>query len=292
MEETAVRVENLEKHFGGKPAVKGVSFAINRGDIYGFVGKNGAGKTTVMRIVCGLMRPTGGHVQVAAGGAGANAGGACPAGIGYLPQNIRFDDNRSAADILAFFSRLKGRDVSQAKLFARRMGLGLDEKCRRLSPGQQRKLQLAVATIGMPALLVLDEPTAGLDPEGVQQVRETIRELNGMGSTVFISSHVLPELDNLCNRVAVIDEGKLLYQGVCANMYELDADGFAQSAAVDLDAEYQGRCTVSEGRVIARIGRPEVPGLLGFLHERGVRVYGVKLVGLEPFYNSLTKGGD
>lgn len=271
MSEMIARVEGLEKSFGGNKALKGISFAIGRGDIYGFIGKNGAGKTTVMRILCGLMRPDKGEVNVSA----------CR--IGYLPQSIRFEDNRSATGILKFFGKIKGGGSDGAVHFAQEMGLDLTQKAKHMSPGQQRKLQLAVATAGDPQLLILDEPTAGLDPVGVQQVRDVIRALNAQGSTVFVSSHVLMELDTVCSKVAVIEQGQILYQGPCDHVYELDVDG-----ASDLpDGRY--RCEVTEGKLYAHIERGDVPGLLAYLHECGVSVYGVKRVGLETFYNKLMK---
>jgi ABC-2 type transport system ATP-binding protein len=286
--ETIVCAEDLEKWFGKNQALKGVSFTIGRGDIYGFVGKNGAGKTTVMRILCGLMRQDRGRIRMAGAGVRKGDRGVF---LGFLPQSIRFDDSESAGSLIRFFSRLKKADARKALRFASEIGLELDKKAKYLSPGQQRKLQLAVATIGNPELLVFDEPTAGLDPMGVQTIRNCIAELNRLGSTVFISSHVLSELDNLCGKVAVIDGGRILYQGPCGSEYELDTGETEICGEVLAKCGHSGLLRAAGGKIIAKVGRGDIPGLLGYLYENGVPVYGVKQVGLEIFYNRIVKDG-
>lgn len=291
MQTAMVRIEGLEKWFGTRHVIKGISLTIEQGDIYGFIGKNGAGKTTVMRMLCGLMRPTKGLVETAGLRVPSGRQSSTGTAIGFLPQNIRFDDNQSGREIIDFFCKLKGECNTGALRFAHEMDLDVAQKARDMSPGQQRKLQLAVATIGKPGLLVLDEPTAGLDPTGVQQVRQAIRSLNEYGCTIFISSHVLLELDNLCTKVAVIDDGRLLYQGVCSGMYEIEVEGEGTRVDRLLEARYKGRCSWVDGRVHARVERQEVPALLGYLHECGVPVFSAKPLGLEQFYNSLVKEG-
>jgi ABC-type multidrug transport system ATPase subunit len=282
MDPAIVRAEGLEKRFGSNLAVKDVSFTVNRGDIYGFIGRNGAGKTTVMRMLVALMRPDRGSVRLLT----------CQGrGVGFLPQNVRFDDNRSAADVLRFYARLRRADPAPALRELQETGLDLSKRARHLSPGQQRKLQLAVVTLGSPELLVLDEPTAGLDPPGVQQVRESILRLRGRGGTVFLSSHALAEMDTLCNTVAVIDEGRILYEGPCASVYELEVGAEEPRQALPPLSPFRARCSFADGRLYARVDRGEVPGLLGALHEGGVPVYAVRRLGLEMFYNSIVKGG-
>lgn len=283
MTESIAQARALTKWFGKKQALKDVSFTIGRGDLYGFIGKNGAGKTTFMRILCGLMRPTQGSVRI--------TGQAGPPRLGYLPQSIRFDENSSGDDILRFFCRIKRADGSRAMALARDMELDLGRKAAFLSPGQQRKLQLAVAAIGDPELLIFDEPTAGLDPVGIQHIRAAIRELHGRGCTVFVSSHTLPELSHLCTKVAIIDDGRILYQGPFESEYEVDVDD-AESAACTLEgSRLRGRARISGGKVCIRAERAEIPGMLSFLHENGVAVYGVRPVGLEMFFNDRIREG-
>ena len=239
-------------------------------------------KTTVMRILCGLMHPSKGCVEIMTDRPYRQS-------IGYLPQSIRFDSNQRAEDIIRFFGKIKKSNVDHALMFAEEMDMDMEKAAREMSPGQQRKLQLAVASIGDPELMVFDEPTAGLDPTGVQQVREIIRELNRRGSTVFISSHVLMELDTICHKVAVIDQGQLLYQGAFESVYQLDTCGDAVRINNLLEQKFTGCCTVSEDRVLARLDRAAIPDLLGYLYENGVPIYGVKRLGLEVFYNDLMK---
>lgn len=164
-ENIAINTSNINKNFGNFRALKDLSITIPHGEIFGFIGKNGAGKTTLMRIICGLMKPSSGILEV-------------KKHIGFLPQNVRFRDNMVASETLHFFAKLRDCSVQESITFAKELELDLSKKINNLSPGQQRKLQLAIATIGMPEILVLDEPTAGLDPTGVQQVRGIIRLLN------------------------------------------------------------------------------------------------------------------
>jgi len=187
-EAIAFRTHGVSKRFGDFCALKDVSVTVPLGRIYGFIGKNGAGKTTFMRIVCGLMKPSGGTFETGKR-------------IGFLPQNVRFRERMSGEDALRLFAKLRHGGLEESLRFAAELELDLKKPTDCMSPGQQRKLQLVIATVGFPDVLVLDEPTAGLDPSGVQQVRAIIRQLHQRGGTVFLSSHVLMELENLCDMI-------------------------------------------------------------------------------------------
>jgi len=274
----AIKTCDITKCFGDFRALKDLSISVPRGEIYGFIGKNGAGKTTFMRIICGLMQPSSGILEV-------------KERISFLPQNVRFRDNMDAGEALRFFAKLRGCDAQESYQFSKELELDLAKKINRLSPGQQRKLQLTIATIGSPEILVLDEPTAGLDPSGIQQVREIIKVLNQKGCTVFISSHVLMELENLCHTIAVIDKGELLYQGACSTVYEIETEGLDKSIIELLTQSQKKRFDTEGDLLIAGVERYEVPLVLQLLYEKNIKVFGVRQQGIETLYNRLVKEG-
>jgi ABC-2 type transport system ATP-binding protein len=277
-EAIAFRTHGVSKRFGDFCALKDVSVTVPIGRIYGFIGKNGAGKTTFMRIVCGLMKSSGGTLEIGKR-------------IGFLPQNVRFRDRMSGEDALHLFAKLRHVGLEESLRFAAELELDLKKPTDCMSPGQQRKLQLVITTVGFPDVLVLDEPTAGLDPSGVQQVRAIIRQLHQRGGTVFLSSHVLMELENLCDIVAVIDRGELLYQGACGAAYEVETGGASEQVVAHLNDLLGGALTVSGDTLLADVDRRQVPAVLQALYENGVQVFGVKKQGIESLYNSLVREG-
>ena len=220
-----------------------------------------------MRIVCGLMKPSSGSIEL-------------KKNTSFLPQNVRFRDNMNAGEALRFFAGLRGCDTGENMELAKELEIDLDKKINSLSPGQQRKLQLVITTIGSPEILVLDEPTAGLDPSGVQQVRGIIKVLNQWGCTVFISSHVLMELENLCDTIAVIEKGELLYQGACSTVYEIETEGMDERVLATLAESQKKKFEVKDTLLIAGVERQEVPSVLQLLYEKNVKVFGVKRQGV------------
>lgn len=280
MEENAViNALNINKSFGSFHALKDLSIKVGQGEIFGFIGRNGAGKTTFMRIVCALMKPDNGTIEIR------------KLKMGFLPQNVRFHDNMDADRMIAFFAKLKGIGTVESMKLAGELEIDLKKSVKALSPGQQRKLQMVISTIGSPELLVLDEPTAGLDPMGVQQVREIIRVLNKKGCTVFISSHVLLELENLCSSVAIIEKGQICYQGRYNTSYEIELEGEIRRLPELLPIAETGKYSIVGDRLLAEVERHEVPELLKRLQGSGFKVFGVKRQGLESLYNSLLGEG-
>ena len=290
-ENKAIIARSINKYFGNFHALKNLSVTVDQGEVFGFIGKNGAGKTTLMRIICGLMKQSSGTVEVMKQVMDIENSNTIIHKVGYLPQNVRFHDNVSAQEVIDFFARLKCADTRECMKLASELELDMKKTVRNLSPGQQRKLQLVIATIGFPGLLVLDEPTAGMDPMGVQQVRETIRILNRKGCTIFISSHVLMELDNLCSHVAIIEKGEILYQGLCSSVYEIETEGEINHILGLLPDAQKVKCSIDGEKIVANIERHEVPELLRILYEKGVKVFSVKRQGLESLYNNLVKEG-
>ena len=277
-ENTVICTHGVSKRFGEYAALKNVSISVPRGQVYGFIGKNGAGKTTFMRIICGLMKPSGGTIEI------------CKR-IGFLPQNVRFYDRMNGEEALRLFAKLRHTGFEESLRFANELELNLKKRTDCMSPGQQRKLQLVIATVGTPDVLVLDEPTAGLDPTGVQQVRAIIHQLRQRGSTVFLSSHVLMELENLCDIVAVIDRGELLYEGACGAAYEIETSGIDEQVVSKVGVLLGVAIAANGDTLLAGVDRRQVPAVLQALYENGVQVFGVKKQGVEMLYNTLVQEG-
>ena len=213
----AVVVRGLVKDFGGFKALRGVSFEVEEGEVFGLVGPNGAGKTTTFRIVVGLLRPTAGEVKVF---------GMEPSDakvrrlISYLPEDAGTYRNVTGYEFLSMVARIyfgKGREAEEAlELGLRIAGLGdrVREKMKTYSKGMKRRIQVARALMVRPRLAVLDEPTAGLDVLQAREVRELVkRYARELGTTVLLSSHNMAEVEELCTRVALIHTGRVLEQG-------------------------------------------------------------------------------
>ncbi|MFY0523514.1 ABC transporter ATP-binding protein [Archangium gephyra] len=244
MSERAIEILEATRRFGTKVAVDGVSLSIQRGEVYGLIGPNGAGKTTTFSMMCGYLRPTRGTVRVM--GVDPFADGALKGKIGVLPQDAMLPGGWKVGPLLMYWARLSGLDApeKEARTSLERVGLmeawGVDTHA--LSHGMAKRAALAQALMGRPPLVLLDEPTAGLDPRIANQVRQVIREMKDQQTTVVVSSHNLQELEQLCDAAAILDRGKLAQAGTMA---ELTAQG----------AEF--RVQVAHGTVI--IPEPPVP---------------------------------
>ncbi len=207
-----IGVEGLVKEYGTFRALDDVSFHVARGEIVGFLGPNGAGKTTTMRTITGYMPPTHGTVEVAGLDVVADSLEVRQR-VGYLPETVPLYREMRVSDYLAYAAALRGvedRDVAVSRVVDA-CGLGdvRDRIIGRLSKGYRQRVGLAQALVHDPELLVLDEPTIGLDPRQIRSVRELIRDLAG-DHTVLLSTHILPEVADLCQRVLIIDKGRIV----------------------------------------------------------------------------------
>jgi ABC-2 type transport system ATP-binding protein len=204
----AIQTQGLTKSYGKVPALRGVDLEVKRGEVFGFLGPNGSGKTTTIRCLLDLIRPDGGMVRVL-GLDPQRESVAVRAQIGYLPGELHLDDSFTVDAALRFFSRLRGNHVewSYVRELADRLSLDLQLKIKNLSKGNKQKVGLVQALMPRPALLLLDEPTSGLDPLVQQQVLRAIREAQASGTTVFFSSHVLSEVEEIADRVGIIRRG-------------------------------------------------------------------------------------
>jgi len=210
-EPAAIRTVGLKKSYGRVRALRGVDLEVRRGEIFGFLGPNGAGKTTTIRCVLDLIRPDGGSIEVM----GVNPQKdpvAARALIGYLPGELRLDDAMTVISQLRFLSQLRGRSLDEAYVrgLAQRLDLDLKAPTRNLSKGNKQKVGVVQALMHRPELLVLDEPTFGLDPLVQQEVLRLLQEARQTGTTVFFSSHILSEVEEVAERVAIIRLGEVV----------------------------------------------------------------------------------
>ncbi len=203
-----MRTEGLTKHFGDIRAVDDLDLVIERGEVFGYLGPNGAGKTTTIRLLLDFLRPTRGTATVLGGSGGDPE---IRRRIGYLPGDLHLDPTYSAADVIEFFGSLRGGvDRGWVDGLSERFGLDPTRPVGELSTGNRRKVGLVQAFMSRPELLLLDEPTSGLDPLLQHEFNSLVREVVAEGATVLLSSHVLPEVEALAERVGIVRQGRLV----------------------------------------------------------------------------------
>jgi ABC-2 type transport system ATP-binding protein len=286
----AIRTLDLGKRYGRITAVDGLSMSVPRGEVFGFLGPNGAGKTTVVKMLLGLARPSAGEGWLL----GAPLGDLTTRRrIGYLPELFRYQEWLTAREVLALHCSLARlpRHTWQVETDEALRTVGLaergDSRVRTFSKGMQQRLGLGVALLGKPELVLLDEPTSALDPLGRVDVRTIIHALKARGVTVFLNSHLLSEVEQVVDRVAVVDRGRVLAIGPIA---DFTAD--TQTVRIRLAGLDPGRSglvgrfsleALSEGWWLVRsVRRAEVPDLVTGLVAAGARIYAV-----EPGHHTL-----
>jgi ABC-2 type transport system ATP-binding protein len=276
----ALAVTDLRKTYGRTEALRGVALEIAEGELFGLLGPNGAGKSTLVKIACGLVRATAGAAEVA----GAPAGSLAARGAtGYLAELFRFPGWARADEVLALHQRLarsRGGGEERERLLAR-VGLAGEgrRKVETMSKGMQQRLGIAQALIGSPQLVLLDEPTSALDPAGRRTVRDLLVELRGQGVGVLLNSHLLSEIELVCDRVVIVDKGRVVAEG---RPQELSAPG-----GVEIE-------TAGGVRRMPDARREDVPALVRELVAAGEEVYGVRVVSgtLEDAYLAAVVGRD
>ncbi len=231
-----IEVSHLSKNYGSRPAVKDLSFTVGDGQIFGLLGPNGAGKSTIMNILTGYIAPTSGEVKVAGFSLPEQAQQA-KACVGYLPEQPPLYPEMTVQEYLDFASELKGvrraERKEQVRRAARRTGLEevLPRLIRSLSKGYRQRVGIAQALLGSPKLIILDEPTVGLDPAQVIEIRKLIREL-GKAHTVILSSHILSEVQAVCSQVLILAKGRLVAVGAPDELGEKLSSGSCLKATV------------------------------------------------------------
>lgn len=211
MQSLAVVTRGLNKFYGDVHALRGVDLEVPRGEIFGFLGPNGSGKTTTIRCLLDLIRPSSGSARVLGLDPQAEPV-AVRARVGYLPGELRLDDNMTANEVLRFFNRLRGGRAEEGYIrhMADRVGLDLGTPVKNFSKGNKQKVGVVQALMHRPELLLLDEPTSGLDPLMQQEVLRLISAAQAGGATVFFSSHVLSEVQEIAKRVAILRRGEVV----------------------------------------------------------------------------------
>jgi ABC-2 type transport system ATP-binding protein len=259
----ALSVRGLVKRFGKTDALAGVDIEVEPGQLVGLLGPNGAGKSTLTKIACGLVRPSGGKVEIF--GARAGSRQACRA-IGYLAELFRYPSWLNADEVLKLHQRLAGSSggAQERSRLLERVGLSAaaDKRVAAMSKGMQQRLGVAQALVGSPRLLLLDEPTSALDPGGRRDMRLLLEELRSEGVAVLLNSHLLSEVELVCDHVVIVDRGRVVESG------RLEELARPRGVEVELD----GGSRLFEG-----MSRAEVPGLVERLVAEGERIYGVNV---------------
>jgi len=210
-QDAAVALRGVSKHYGALHAVDGVDLDIPRGEIFGLIGHNGAGKSTLFKMMLGLVPATQGSIIVGGAQVGGRDFRAARRHLGYLPENVVLYDNLSGLETLRFFARLKHAPQTQCQAVLERVGLqhAGQRPVREYSKGMRQRLGFAQALLGQPRVLFLDEPTNGLDPQAIRDFYATLRGLQADGVTVIITSHILAELQERVDRLAIMAAGKV-----------------------------------------------------------------------------------
>ncbi|MBV9709733.1 MAG: ABC transporter ATP-binding protein [Ktedonobacteraceae bacterium] len=246
-----IQTNQLTKSYGRSRGIIDVSFEIQKGEVFGFLGPNGAGKTTTMRVLMGLLRAGGGSAKI--GGLDCwSQSTEVKRLVGYLPGEFTFDPGLRGAQILEYLGHLRGGvDQTYLSSLVERLGLDPSKRFREYSHGNKQKLGLVQAFMHKPRLFILDEPTSGLDPLNQQEFYKMVAEVHAEGRTVFLSSHILPEVEHICDRVAIIREGRLIkidHVSALKDIQQHDVEiNFAGPASADWFENVAGVTRVTQG---------------------------------------------
>lgn len=237
-----LRIEKMEKSFGNLKAVDGISLNIKEGEIYGLLGPNGAGKSTTIKVLAGLLKKDHGKVELLGYDLDKELN-KIKAVIGVVPQEIAIYPDLTAFENVKFFASLyglRGKDLEKSSLEALQF-VGLIDKAKKLpktfSGGMKRRLNIACAIAHKPQLLIMDEPTVGIDPQSRNHILNSVRKLNEMGSTVIYTTHYMEEVEAICSRIGIIDHGKLIAEGTLDELQSILSDRNRIEVEVDLGTE-------------------------------------------------------
>ncbi len=300
MSDSIIQSRRLTKQYDGKAGCKNITLDVPRGVVFGFLGPNGAGKSTFVRTMLGLIKPTSGEAVMLGLPIGSVA---ARRNVGYLPELFRYPEWLTGRQLLQTHAELSGVPYGERKkridALLDRVGLtaSADEKIKGYSKGMQQRIGLAASLISDPELLFLDEPTSALDPIGRKEVRELITELREQGKTIFLNSHLLSEVESVCDHVAIIHKGELIVQGLWRELsdirttIEIMAAGMGEAMARLDHPAVTGteRVGAKEGKDIWRLTLDEeeaIPDVIDRLSSQGARIYQVvrKEPGLEDVF--------
>lgn len=274
--ETILTINNLDKRFGKVHAVNNVSFEIQRGNVYGILGPNGSGKSTTLGIILNVVNKTSGSYSWFAGKLETHE---ALKKVGAIIERPNFYPYMSAYDNLKLVCNIKGAELSKIDEKLELVGLldRKDSKFRTFSLGMKQRLAIASALLNDPEILILDEPTNGLDPQGIRQIRDIIRKIASFGTTILLASHLLDEVEKVCSHVVVLRKGQILYTGSVNGMissegfFELQADD--NNAVKNLLANHPATDKIeeTEGKLLVYLKEPLEPGELNrYLFTNGI----------------------
>jgi ABC-2 type transport system ATP-binding protein len=299
-------VKDFRPGFGvrKKRVLHGISLAVRRGEIFGYVGPNGSGKTTTLKVLMGLIRPSEGRATILGHDVRETE---FRRHVGFLPENPYFYDHLSGRETLSFYARLCGVRGAECRrrvdTLLRWVGLGqaADARLRTYSKGMQQRVGIAQALVHDPDVVFLDEPMSGLDPIGRKEIRDLILRLRAEGKTVFMNSHILSDVELVCDRVAIIVKGRIRYEGAIddflasgARETDIVLAGLSPDAATLLEESVHARLRGLGDRVEARVGEKEVVDVLRIAMEAGAQIVSVTphRVSLESIFLSAVEAGN
>jgi ABC-type multidrug transport system ATPase subunit len=298
-----VEVKDLSKQFSGITVVDRLSFSVYKGDVFGFLGQNGAGKSTTIRMLLSLIRPTGGQIKIFNKDLN-DSRNEILSKVGAVIEKPDLYKYLNGLDNLSLFARLSGKSFTRKELSLKLGQVGLEDrggdKVRTYSQGMKQRLGIAVALVHDPDLIILDEPTNGLDPQGIADIRNLIQMLSrDQQKTFLVSSHLLGEMEQIANRMLIIDKGKKIVEGAVRELVdpaklvlEIETtDNIACRTKLETtDWNLHLRKSVFNEKLIMDITRDEIPLLVRQLVAMDVQVISLKPVNsLEEYFLSLTK---
>jgi ABC-2 type transport system ATP-binding protein len=306
-----VRVREVVKDFRPglgirrKRVLHGISFCVREGEIFGFVGPNGAGKTTTLKILMGLIRPTSGAAEILGHDVRESA---FRRHVGFLPENPYFYEYLTGREILRFYARLSGlaraRREERVEALLEQVGLqaAADARLRTYSKGMLQRIGIAQALVHDPSVIFLDEPMSGLDPIGRKEIRDLMLRLRGEGKTVFMNTHILSDVELVCDRVAIIARGRIVHEGAIdafLGSAERAADvvlgRLPAERALELEERFGGRLRPVADRVEVRVREKDVDEVLRLALAADAPVFSVtpqRLSLEEVFLSAVAAGGE
>lgn len=298
-----LELDQVEKIIRRNRIIKGISFSVQEGEVFGFLGPNGSGKTTTIRMMVGLVRPTAGRIRVCGYDIQKDHTEAL-AKVGSIVENPELYPFLSGMENLEYFARMiPGVTRKKIDEVVRRVDLSarIGDRVKDYSLGMRQRLGIAQALLGDPKLLILDEPTNGLDPQGIRELRAFIRQLADEGLSVFISSHMLSEIQLMCDRVAIINEGSIIRVGVVDELLTQNfrkiiwyANPYDRAKSLLMNSPFikvREQELVDDG-IVTEVDPEYIPQLTAALVDQGIEIYGIewKKPSLEDLFLDMTEG--
>lgn len=299
-----IEVNHLSKHFGDFQAVKDLSFTVEEGDVYGFLGQNGAGKSTTIRMLLTLIQPSSGEINIMGKSLQKNRINILQK-TGAVIERPDLYQYLTAIENLFVFARLSGLKSTRIELLEKLQQVGLAEransKVRTFSQGMKQRLGIAVALVHNPSLIILDEPTNGLDPQGIADMRNLIRSLStDHGKTVVVSSHLLSEIEQIATRMIIIDKGVKVVEGSVSALLDpsqivLEINTIDNMAARNwLATSEWSNCMIQDNtaKIVLKLNKSDIPKVAETVVQSGIGLLSLQPMNrLEEYFLAITKGG-